>query len=148
MRAKESARMSHNKPKYISRNGAGADLVPDPEVVVRPQRRQFSAAYKLRILREYEASEPGAKGALLRREGLYSSHISNWRRQRERGELAGLASRRRGPKVDERAAEVVRLQRENLRLRQRLQRAELIIEVQKNVSGLLGLPPAESELDE
>ena len=140
--------MSQDEAKCVSRNGAEAAAMLDPEVVVKPQRRQYSAAYKLRILQEYEASEVGAKGALLRREGLYSSHIGNWRRQRERGELAGLAPRRRGPKVDERVAELARLQRENVRLRQRLQRAELIIEVQKNVSGLLDLACKESEPDE
>ena len=76
------------------------------------------------------------------------SLITTWRRQRARGELARLAPRRRGPQVHERAVELARLQRENARLRQRLQRAELIIEAQKNVSGLLGLGPAESEPDE
>ena len=140
--------MSHNEPRSASRNGGGADTVPDPEVMLKPRRRQYPGAYKLRILQEYEASnEPGAKGALLRREGLYSSHVTNWRRQRERGELSELAPRRRGPKVDAQSVELARLQRENVRLHQRLQRAELIIEVQKNVSGLLGLPTTETGQD-
>jgi transposase len=104
----------------------------DPEVVPKAQRRQFSAEYKQRILQEHEAcTEPGEKGALLRREGLYSSHITTWRRQRERGELAGLAPKKRGVKAEPQAEENVRLRRENERLKKRLEQAELIIEVQK-----------------
>jgi transposase-like protein len=122
--------------------------MPDSEVVLKPRRRQYSVEYKQRVLQEYEAcTVPGERGALLRREGLYSSHISNWRRQRERGGLTGLAGRKRGPKVDPQAAEIARLRRDNKRLCKRLQRAELIIEVQRNVSQLLGLPLAESEQD-
>lgn len=119
---------------------------PDPEVIPgeKAKRRKFSAKYKLRILKEHEAcTEPGEKGALLRREGLYSSHITTWRRQRERGELAGLSSQKRGPKVDAQAEENARLQRENQRLKKRLEQAELIIEVQKKVSQIL-----EVELEE
>jgi len=122
---------------------------PDPEVVPKAERRQFSAEYKRRILQEYEACrELGEKGALLRLEGLYSSHIHTWRQQRARGELDGLGPRKRGPKVDMRAAEIARLKRENEQLRKRLEQAELIIEVQKKVSQLLGIPAAETELEE
>ena len=110
----------------------------DPEVVPKAKKRQYSAEYKRRVLQEYEAcTEPGARGALLRREGLYSSNITNWRRQRERGELAGLTTKKRGPKVDPQAVENVRLRRENERLKKRLEQAELIIDVQKKLSQLL-----------
>lgn len=118
----------------------------DPEVVAKASKRQYTAEYKRRILQEYEAcTEPGGRGALLRREGLYSSNISNWRRQRERGELAGLATQKRGPKVDPQAVENARLRRENERLKKRLEQAELIIDVQKKVSQLLGIELNESE---
>ena len=138
--------MSHYEPKRVNHNGDQADTMP--EVMLKPQRRQYSAAYKLRILQEYETcAEAGAKGALLRREGLYSSHITSWRRQREHDALAGLSAKRRGPKVDAQAVALAKLQRENARLCQRLQRAELIIEVQKKVSELLGLPMAETDAD-
>ena len=86
--------------------------VPDPEVVPKATRRRFNAAYKLSILQAAEAcTQPGELGALLRREGLYSSYLTNWRRQRDRGELNGLAPRRRGRKADPHATENVRLQR-------------------------------------
>ena len=85
---------------------------------------------------------------MLRREGLYSSHITAWRRQRERSELEGLTPHKRGPRADPQAAEIARLKRENERLRKRLEQAELIIEFQKKVSQMLGLPVEESEQDE
>ncbi len=114
---------------------------PDPEVVVKADRRRFTAAYKHRILQEADAAtQPGAIGALLRREGLYSSHLSTWRHQRAQGELQGLTPAKRGRQADPQAAEIVRLQRETERLTAQLARAELIIEVQKKVSQLLGLP--------
>jgi transposase len=116
---------------------------PDPEVPVRTSRRQFSAAYKLRVLREADACPVGGLGALLRREGLYSSHLVAWRRQRARGELAALAPRRRGrPAPSAEAQELARLRRENERLRQDLAAARTVIEVQGKVSALLGLTPA------
>jgi transposase len=116
------------------------DIPETTEVVPKAKRRRFSAAYKLRILREYEAChEPGQKGALLRREGLYSSNLVTWRRQREQGGLSGLASKKRGRKADPQVAEIARLERENERLRTRLHQAELIIEVQKKVSQILAL---------
>lgn len=127
----------HSDGKYV-------DQIPDPEVRPKAQRRQYSAEHKRRILQEYEAcTELGEKGALLRREGLYSSHITTWRRQRKRGELEGLASQKRGPKADPQAAEIARLQRENERLHKRLEQAELIIEVQKKVSQILGMSSEE-----
>ena len=127
----------HSDGKYV-------DQIPDPEVLAKAQRRQYSAEYKRRILQEYEACTGlGEKGALLRREGLYSSHLTTWRRQRERGELEGLAPQKRGPKADPQAAELARLQRENERLHKRLEQAELIIEVQKKVSQILGMSSEE-----
>jgi transposase len=108
-----------------------------------------SAAQKLRILAEYEAYPVGApeRGALLRREGIYTSHISKWRKQRNQGALHGLSAQRRGPKPTPRdpiTEENARLRDENARLQARLERAEAIIEVQKKVAALLGtpLPPA------
>ncbi|NCF70020.1 MAG: transposase, partial [Chloroflexi bacterium] len=112
--------------------------VPDPEVVARAKRRRFSAEYKLRILEEAEAcSERGQIGSLLRREGLYSSHLTTWRQQREQGQLEALSPKKQGckPPVDEALAkELAELKRENQRLGNRLQQAETIIEVQKKLS--------------
>jgi transposase len=126
--------------------------IPDPEVVPRAKRRRFSAAYKLRILEEADASSGSRQiGALLRREGLYSSHLTTWRRQRAQGQLDGLSPKPRGrkPSVDEGLAkELAALKRENERLEFRLQQAETIIEVQKKLSGLLGLRENETETGE
>lgn len=116
---------------------SGPTLVPEPEAADRPLRRFFSAEYKLRILREVDAcSKPGDRGALLRREGLYSSLITDWRRQRETGELEGLEPKKRGakPKRTPAERENERLLRENARLQEQLRRAELIIEAQKKVT--------------
>ncbi|RPI70006.1 MAG: transposase [Geobacteraceae bacterium] len=119
------------------------------EVVEKAKRRQYSAEYKQRILREAETSRAtGEIGALLRREGLYSSHLTTWRRQCERGELEGLSPQKRGPKADAQAIELGKLKRENERLRERLRKAELIIEVQKKVSQILGVALPESDQDE
>ena len=117
------------------------------EVVAKPKRRQHTAEYKLRLLRELDGcTRKGEVGAILRREGLYSSLISKWREQREEGILSGLGGQRRGPKVDPNAAELARLQRENKRLKEKLERAELIIDVQKKVARLIGeTPPLPSE---
>ena len=113
---------------------------PNPEVAERARRRQFTAAYKLRVLQEADACAPGEVGALLRREGLYSSHLQTWRQQRDQGVLAALAPQRRGrPATSARDQELARLRRENEQLTQRLAAAEAIIDVQKKVSALLGL---------
>ena len=121
-------------------NGNFKGEVPDPEVVPQAKRRQFSAEYKERILAEAEqCRERGEIGALLRREGLYSSHLSNWRRQQRQGQLQGLVARKRGRKAKPQVQEIARLERENERLRQRLEQAELIIDVQKKLSQMLGL---------
>ena len=119
----------------------------DTEVVAKAVRRHFSAEYKLRILEEAEACSSGEIGALLRREGLYSSHLTTWRRQREAGQLAGLAPKKRGPKPDPQAEELKRLRKENERLQVRLQQAEAIIEAQKKLAQLFGLGST-SESDE
>jgi transposase len=129
-------------------NDKVSEKMPKTEVVVKAKRRQYTAEYKLRILRELDGSQgTGETGALLRREGLYSSHLTSWRRQRERGELDGLAPQKRGPKPDPQAVELARLQRENERLRERLSKAELIIDVQKKVAQMLGAPIEEHDLD-
>ena len=116
--------------------------VPDPEVRDRPRRRTFTAKYKLKILSELDAcSEPGEVGAILRREGLYSSHISNWREKRAAGELQGLAPRKRGPRSrNPLVAENARLERETARLQEELRKARLIIDVQKKLSEILNIP--------
>src|SRR5574337_1062838 len=139
--------MSHSQVNISRGNGQAGLTVPAPEVIVKAQRRQFSAEYKRRILQEADAcTQRGEVGALLRREGLYSSHLNTWRQQRARGELQGLTPAKRGRKADPRAAENARLLRETERLKAQLARAELIIDVQKKVSQLLGLP--EIPLDE
>ena len=130
-------------------NGKSAAEGTKTEVVAKAKRRQHPAEYKLRILREIdECKGSGEVGALLRREGLYSSLVSKWREQREQGSLTGLSGHRRGPKVDANAAELARLQRENKRLQEKLERAELIIDVQKKVARLLGVPLEDNNLNE
>ncbi len=117
---------------------------PSSEVLEKPVRRRFPVEYKARILAEADAcTEPGMLGELLRREGLYWSHLSTWRRQRDEGALAGLTPKRRGRKAKPKnplADEVARLQRENGRLKEQLRQAELIIDVQKKVSEMLNIP--------
>lgn len=125
-------------------DGTGRALAPpDPEVRQTPQRRRFSAEYKLRILRLADAcTEPGSLGALLRREGLYASNLRTWRRQIEAGTLEALKPRKRGRKPiapNPLTGEVERLRKENDRLAKKLRRAELIIDVQKKVSQILGI---------
>lgn len=129
----------------VSPSGAGVAPPVDPEVEVPPPiRRRFTAAYKLRIVEQVDrCTAPGEIGALLRKEGLYSSHLTLWRRQRDEGALAKLAPQKRGRKavpVDPSARRVAELERENERLRHKLEQATTIIEVQKKVSSLLGIP--------
>jgi transposase len=122
----------------------GERTAPSPEVLEKPVRRRFAVEYKMRILAEADAcSEPGMLGELLRREGLYSSHLSTWRRLRDEGVLAGLTPKRRGRKAKRKnplADEVTRLSRENDRLKEQLRQAELLIDVQKKVSEMLSIP--------
>jgi transposase len=113
-------------------------VVPDPELVERPQRRTFSAEYKLRILKEAEACTlPGEIGALLRREALYSGHLSKWRRQREAGALEALERPRGRKPADRRELEIAELRRRAERAEAELEKARRVIEIQGNVSALL-----------
>ena len=112
---------------------------PDPEVPATVQRRRFPAAYRLRILRQVDAcTKPGEVGALLRREGLYSSLLTNWRRQRDTGALREMRARRRGPTPRSVDPRLTQLEAENRRLQRKLQRAETIITLQKKVAEILG----------
>jgi transposase len=117
---------------------------PDPEVPSKAKRRHFSTAEKARILKEVDrCTQPGEIAALLRREGIYSSHLAAWRKKRKVALLAGLEPKPRGPKSAPKnplAAPLHELQRENRRLRRRLKRAETILEIQKKASELLGIP--------
>jgi transposase-like protein len=116
----------------VSASGAGD--VPDPEVVEKPKRRRFSVEYRLRIVREADScKESGEIGALLRREGLYSSHLTLWRQQRDAGALAGMRAQKRGPKAKAVDPRLKRLERENARLKRKLEQAETIIDIQKNL---------------
>jgi transposase-like protein len=130
-----------------SRSGGGATgahaAAPDPQVPEKPARRRFSAAYKLEVLKEADGcSEAGQVGELLRRHGLYSSHLTTWRRERDLGALERL-DKKRGRKAKPRnplAGRVAELERENRRLVRRLKQAEAVIDVQKKVSEILGIP--------
>jgi len=128
-------------------DAASAATAPDPEVSATAKRRQFSSAEKRRILSAADhCKKPGELGALLRKEGIYSSMLANWRKQRTRGDIAA-ATPKRGRKPDPTLATVRRnqqLERENDRLRRRLAQAQEIIEVQKKLCNLLGLPTAEA----
>lgn len=119
--------------------GGRAVTAPDPELVERPRRRTFTAAYKLQVLREADAcSESGEIGALLRRERLYSSHLTTWRRQRDQGALEALSKPRGRRKADARDAENAKLRRRAERAEADLEKARRVIEVQGNVFALLG----------
>jgi|SRR6266849_3389868 len=142
------------------RSGAAAKAVagsrpvapPDSEVVARPQRRTFTAEYKQRILQEAEAAAAtrGALGALLRREGLYSSLLAYWRRERANGIRDALTPQKRGPKSKRNPLEEenLKLQRQNARLTEDLRKAHIIIDVQKKVAALLGRPIPEPDPEE
>ena len=116
-------------------------LRPDPEVPAKVQRRRFSVEYRLRVLKQADACKrPGELGALLRREGLYSSLLTNWRRQREEGALVSLRARKRGPTPRRIDPRIKQLEAENRRLQRKLQQADTIITVQKKVAEILGIP--------
>jgi len=122
---------------------------PDPEVPAKVPRRQFTAEYRRRILKEADAcKKPGEVGALLRREGLYSSHLVNWRRQRDQGELLAGRARKRGPTPKPIDPRVKQLESENRRLQRKLARAETIITLQKKVAEILGIPLKPLDIDE
>jgi transposase len=135
---------------------AGADSVaalrPDPEVVAKPKRRTYTAEYKQRILLEAEAAAAtrGGLGALLRREGLYSSLLTYWRRERAQGVLEALTPQKRGPKskCNPLEEENQKLRRQNARLTEDLRKAQIIIDVQKKVAALLGNPIPEQDPEE
>lgn len=150
---REAERSEADRSAAAGKNVADppALITPNPEVVPDAKRRIFTLEYKLRILREAEAAKqtPGGVGALLRREGLYSSHLTTWRKEREAGGREALKPKTRGPKPkhDPQQQELERLRRENARLTDALSKAELIIEVQKKVGALLGwnLPQTDPE---
>jgi transposase-like protein len=118
-------------------------IFPNPEVPEKKPRRNFTAAYKLRILQKVDlCTEPGQVGRLLRREGLYSSNLTNWRRARDNGLLQAMSPRKRGRKLKEKnplTSEVAQLQKENRQLEHKLKQANLIIEAQKKISQVLGI---------
>ena len=137
------------QPTLKTSNGAASTIVSPSiasttattEVIPKAKRRTFNVAYKQQILQAADACPSGHLGALLRREGLHSSHLTTWRRQRNRGELA---PRKRGKKADSQAKKVAQLQRQNERLQAKLTQAETIISVQKKLCTLFGLPVADS----
>ena len=134
---------SGGSPNGGANNAAADSPILDPEVLAKPQRRRFTPAYKARIVEEAQrCTESGQIGALLRREGLYSSALTQWRRQYQSGALQALKDDKRGRKRtrDARDNELERLQRENERLDKKLRQAELIIEIQKKVAAMLGNP--------
>lgn len=146
---------------YSTRSGEAGKTVapeppaptpPNPEVVPIAKRRAFTADYKLGILAEADAAaaNPGAIGALLRREGLYSSHLVTWRRERQSGMLKGLTPRKRGPKCkrNPQQEENQKLRRENQRLTEELRKAAIVIDVQKKVGALLGWPLPKADPEE
>jgi transposase-like protein len=144
-----SERNEETSPLAIVREGRSR--VPDPEVPEKARRRRFSAQYKLRILKKTDACEAGEVGALLRREGLYWSNLQTWRQQRENGTLKGLAPKKRGPKrppANPLTTEMKKLERENRQLKRKLQRAEIMLDIQKKASELLGIPLATLEEEE
>ena len=134
-----------------SATGGNAVAHPDPEVVAQAQRRHFTAEYKQRILAETDqAKGSGSIGALLRREGLYSSLLATWRRERDAGVLQALSPQKRGPKSkrDPFAEENQQLRRETQRLTEELRKAEIVIDIQKKVATLLGRPLATVDPEE
>lgn len=127
-----------------ARSNAARRESPDPEVPAKARRRSFPVDYKLRILREADrCRKPGEIGALLRREGLFSSQLAAWRQQRQKGHLGGQSSGKRGPKPGVDAAlkkYIAEVERENRRLKRELAQAQTIIDIQKKISTLLGIP--------
>lgn len=140
---REPERSDGDRSSTEGKTGAVPASHPDPEVVAQAKRRRFTADYKLRILIAADhAKDSGGIGALLRREGLYSSLLSTWRRERDAGVLQALAPQKRGPKSkrDPLAEENQQLRRETQRLTEELRKAEIVIDIQKKVAALLGRP--------
>jgi transposase len=148
---REGERSEPERSGGASHSGGASRAVPDPEVAAKPKRRRFTADYKRSIVEQAEAGQDaGAIGSLLRREGLYSSHLSTWRRQSRQGELAALSPQKRGRKitVSPLLEENRKLVATNARLQKRLENAELIIDVQKKLAALLGRPIPDTPIDE
>jgi transposase len=142
---REDERSEADRSAADSKAGADPKPHPNPEVVAQAKRRSFTAKYKQRILVEADqAKKLGEVGTLLRREGLYSSHLATWRKEREAGVRQALTPQKRGPKSkrDPVAEQVQKLQRDNERLTEQLRKAEIVIDVQKKVAALLGWPIA------
>jgi len=141
----ETAQGAHSMPSLLVHP-------PDPEVPEKAVRRRFTAEYKLNILRQAESCRgAGSLGALLRREGLYSSYLTSWCRQRDAGILSGLKPKHRGRKANPShpfQVEVEQLRKENNRLQKRLKKAELIIDIQKKIPQMLGIPLENPEIGE
>jgi len=146
----EGARRATGVPPVAAASEGHIRSVPDPEVPEKKPRRKFTAKYKLEIIEKADqCTEPGQIGALLRKEGLYSSNLTTWRKQRENGLLEAMSPKKRGRKEKEKnplAPKVAELEKENERLRKKLRKAEIIIDVQKKVSEILGIAqPTEDE---
>ena len=143
---------SQSLPGTTLHSGGSLLPVPSPEVSERASRKKFTAKYKLRILNEIDsASQRGEVGSILRREGLYSSNISSWRKQRKRGELEGLSPGKRGPKSakpDPKDKQIKELERQNRKLQRKLARANLLIDIQKKISEIMEIPMAEVKEEE
>ena len=150
----EGERSEPQRSGAAAKAGAGSRPIsaPDSEVVAKAKRRTYTAEYKQRILMEAEtaAALPGGVGALLRREGLYSSLLTYWRRERSNGILEALTPQKRGPKSKRNPLEEenLKLQRQNARLTEELRKAHIIIDVQKKVAALLGRPIPETDPEE
>ena len=149
---REDERSEDDRSTAAGKTGATQPPRPDPEVVADAKRRTFTAEYKLRILAEADAAaaQPGGIGALQRREGLYSSHLVTWRRERQAGILKGLTPHKRGPKSkrNPQEEEMQKLRRENQRLTEELRKAAIVIDVQKKVGALLGWPLPKADPEE
>lgn len=147
----QSPSHKEQKPKPYDMEKQDQPAWPDPEVPEQAKRRRFSARYKLRILKEADAcTERGQLGALLRREGLYYSHLTTWRRHRQEGSLQSLTPKKRGPKpkTGKKDTRVAQLESENRRLRKKLNQAETIIDIQKKVYAFLEAQQDDPESDE
>src|SRR6202050_1894602 len=148
---RELERSEGDRSSTDSKAGTDPKIRPNPEVVAQAKRRRFTADYKQRILTEADqAKGSGGIGSLLRREGLYSSLLATWRREREAGVLQALAPQKRGPKSkrDPFQEEAAKLRRENVRLTEQLRKAEIVMDVQKKVAALLGWLIATSSPEE
>src|ERR1700736_6222772 len=146
-RAEAAAARRATEDAALSVKRAPSD--PDPEVPAKARRRRFPAVYRLRIVKQADAcKKPGEVGALLRREGLYSSLLTNWRRQRDQGALVSMRAQKRGPTSRPIDPRVKQLEAENARLQRKLQRADTLITLQKKVAEILGIPLRPLDTDE